>query len=419
MTPRQLSSSRRARHVLAVLAPVAASVFVAACGGTPAASPPGATPPAGASVAAAGLVRLQTQGAEAFSRSTQPLSLPHRDYRCPGSVRVVDLTDRMAALLENTPKHQRLSLIDLVRGQRRLVLPRATSGRRGWWIGTVRLSDSWLVWEEVGPGDDLREAVDWRLYAAPLRRSWLSIGAPALVAAATTAKAGRPLFDVADSRVAWVSTAWEKTTAAIRAELVVRDLGLREQRVLYTSPGVLDSVSFSGAHLVLGETLGRGERRERFVVLNAESGEAVARFDPGDNHGLSHWPAWRDGRLAWAPFPSHESAYPHLYVGDASERVGTDGGFAVDPCFVGGYLFYQAWRTNPALGESTAEVRALRLSDMTSHIVEAGRPDKNEWWHGVYAAPDVSRTYIAYLDRARRAENPRDEYTIVRVYDVK
>lgn len=419
MKPCQVSSWSRIRRRRVLLASVAVLVCSTGCGHSPGASPSAAAPSAGASRAQAACVQLDTKHVEAFSRSMRRLPLPHRDYRFPGSVRVADFTDHTAALLEQTGEHQRVWLLDLTGGKRRLALTRTTLRRPGWWIASVRLSDSWLAWEEVGPGDDLRGPVAWRLCAAPIRRPALAVGPPMAVADAATTHAGRPLFDLAGRRLAWVSTAWSRTGAVRSAQLSVRDLPLGEQQVLYESQGSLDTVSCSGAHLVVGETPVQGDPRARFVVLDARSGQPVAEYDVGNDHALSHWPAWRDGRLAWTPFPSQEATYPLLYLRDASGHTSTDGGFAVDPCFVGGYLFYEAWRVGSADGSPRAEVRALRFDDMTSYLLEAGNPEDNLWWHGAFAAPDVTHTYVAYLDQAPRAEAEEDAFTTVRVYDTQ
>ena len=65
------------------------------------------------------------------------------------------------------------------------------------------------------------------------------------------------------------------------------------------------------------------------------------------------------------------------------------------------------------------EVRALRLRDLTSLVLESGKPDDNDWWHGVVGAPELDRTYVTYLDRALFAEKDSEKHTIIRVYRVE
>lgn len=369
--------------------------------------------------AAAAWTRVEVGAAETVHRSAQRLSLPYREYRRSGSWRVPDLTDCTAALMKNAGEHQQLWLMDLSSGKTRQIFARATTTNRGFWIGTVHLSDSWLAWEEVGPGDDLVEPVDWRLYAASLHHASLTIGKPQLIASASNTEATRPLFDVSGSNLGWVSTARSSSGTATHSQLTVRDLASGQRRVLYRSRGVLATVNFRGSQVVVGEIPHLNMPNTRFAVLDLGSGKRVAGFDVANEHAVSHWPAWRDGWLGWAPFPSADATYPLLYLRNPSGRVYTDSGFAVDPCFVGPYLFFQASRRGAPWQGTTVEVLALRLSDMTSFVLEQGNQDQGDWWCGTVGSPELKQTYIAYLDRAYMAEKQSDKVTIIRVYDVR
>ena len=411
----------RVSGLIVLLLALTAIAGAAGCGERTAASPSRATPLSSpsASVAGGSWARVQPEHATAFTRSAERLALPFREYRRAGSWRVPDLTDRTAVLMRNAGEHQQLWLMDLSNGRTRQVFARATNAKPGFWIGSVHLSDRWLVWEEVGPGDDLAEPVDWKLYAAPLPRASLTAGKPILIASASNAEASRPLFDVSGSRLAWVSTAWGSRGTAARSQLTVRDLDSGRRQVLYRAHGVLDTVNLRGDQAIVGETPQQGARATRFKVLELAGGGPVAGFEVGSEYSLSHWPAWRDGWLAWAPFPTATATYPLLYVRDPSGRTYTEGGFAVDPCFVGPYLFFHTQRDGPPRVGSTVEVRALRLSDMRTSVLESGRPGDNDWWHGVVGAPELNRTYVTYLDRALFAEKDSDRYTIIRVYRVE
>ena len=411
----------RACGLIVVLLVLTAVAGAAGCGERTAASPAPATPLSSPSASAAdgSWTHVQSAHAAAFSHSAARLTLPFREYRRPGSWRVPDLTDHTAALMKNAGEHQQLWLMDLSNGRTRQVFARATDARPGFWIGSVHLSDGWLAWEEVGPGDDLAEPVDWKLYAAPLGRASLSAGKPMLVASASNAEATRPVFDVSGSRLAWVSTAWASAGTAARSQLTVRDLASGRRLISYRSEGVLDTVNLRGDQAILGETPRSGAPATRFRVLDLAGGDLLAGFEVGSEHALSHWPAWRDGWLAWTPFPTRDATYPWLYVRDPSGRTYTEGGLAVDPCFVGPYLFYQTTHHGRPYEGDTVEVRALRLRDQTSLVLESGKPGDNDWWHGVVGAPELDRTYVAYLDRALFAEKDSEKHTIIRVYRVE
>lgn len=420
-----MGSARRVK-ARAVTAPVLATILVtllAACGQGPAATPAlgsaaEGSPPATGAVA--DLPEPLPSTGVALARSSQQLSLPYREYRQAGSLSLADTTDATAAFTENGRTRPRVWLMDLASGNARLVLDRATCGRAGFWVGTVQLSDTWLAWEEVGPGDDLVERVEWRLYAAPLRRPSLTLGAPRLVAASSNVQAARPLFDVSGARLAWISTAWRAKGTAGVAQVMLRDLGTGERRAVYRSHGALETVSFSGAELVVGEAPDAGRPAARLLVLRLADGRCVRSFAAGNRFALAHWPAWRDGWLSWTPFPSAEAAYPLLYVRAADGTTATDGGYAIDPCFAGDYLFYQTWRPSARPYEpDTAEVRAVRVGTHESFILETGKPDENAWWHGVVGAPVLKHTYVTYLDHALFAERAADKYTVIRVYDLR
>jgi hypothetical protein len=417
----QRSTVSRASGLIALLLALTVAAVAGACGERTAASPPRATPPSSPSASAAGdsWVRVQSGNASAFSRSTDRLALSFREYRRSGSWRVSDLTDGTAALTKVAGEHEQLWVMDLSDGRTRRVLAGATDPEPGFWIGTVRLSDQWLVWEEVGSGDDLMGSVDWRLYAAPLQRASLTLGRPVLIASAATNEATRPLFDVSGSRLAWVGTAWTGPGAVARSQLVVADLASGRRRVVYRARGVLDTVNLSGDQAIVGETPRRDASNTRFAVLDLSTGEHAEGFDVASAHALSHWPAWRDGWLAWAPFQTADATYPFLYLRDPSGAVFTEGGLAVDPCFVGPYLFYQARRQGRPYEGDTVEVRALRLRDLTSFVLESGKPDEGTAWRGTVGAPEVQHTYITSLDRASVAEKDSDRYTIIRVYRVE
>lgn len=415
---------RRAPRVpglIVLLFAAATAAGAVGCGENTAASPSRATPPSSlaASPVDASWARLRHENATAVLRSTDRLSLPFKEYKRAGSWRVPDLTDHTAALMKDAGEHQQLWLMDLSDGETRRILARAIDATPGFWISTVQLSDRWLVWEEVGPGDDLVESVDWRLYAAPLRRTALTIGKPLLIASASSMEATRPLFDVSGSCLAWVGSVGASPMTVARSQLTVLDLDSGRRRVLYRSRGVLETVNLRDDQVIVGMIPRQGALNTRFAVLDLATGERVAGFDVGSEHSLSHWPAWRDGWLAWAPFPTAEATYPLLYLRARSGIVRTEGGSAVDPCFVGPYLFYQTRRRGAPYEGDTMEVRALRLSDMTSLVLESGKPDDGDRWFGAVGAPEVSSTYITHLDRTWYAQKESDRYTIIRVYRVE
>lgn len=360
---------------------------------------------------------LATAHTQCFARSSERLSLPHRDFKVSGSWALDDATDSSAVFRKSMHGREQVWIMALDDGTRRCVLDRAVTAGQGWWVSGVQLSDRWLAWQEVGPGDDLVQPVDWKLYAAPIRPATLTLGSPKLIASASNAQAARPLFDLAGSRLFWITTTWTATGQVGRSQLTLRDLETGGRHTLYRSRGTLDTVNIRGADAILGERLRQDSPQTRFVIVRLSDGQVRSTLGLDNEFELSHWPAWRNGWLAWAVLPTAEATYPLMYLRHQDGRVFDEGGLAVDPCIVGPYLFYQTRRSNGPWRGDTVSIRALRLGDMTSFLLEEGDPD-HTWWRGTVGAPALGRRYISYLDNTYRARKDSEMYTIVRVYEV-
>ena len=189
--------------------------------------------------------------------------------------------------------------------------------------------------------------------------------------------------------------------------------------MLYRSDGMLHAVTLKDGVAVVMETPNLPRPFARFAVLDLASGERVAAIDVDNEHPLSHWPAWRDGWLAWAPFADPEAQFPELYLRAPDGAVWLVGGLSHDACFVGPYLFYTDNRNELPPFPWRVDIRAVRLEDMTSYSLVSGKPDLGDWWHGGgNGAPDAEHTFVAYDDR-RYSEGDEEKYdTLVRIFRV-
>ena len=397
---------------------VIAGVAGAGCGDVATPGREAASPASPATRSVAPMARADIMDAAPITRSDEPLDLPYREYRLAGQLHLGDLTGGVAAFQKNAGKHQELWLMDLSSGRVRRVFAKGTTGGGASVISAIRLSDSWIAWEEVGPGDDLVEEADWRLYAAPLQRSSLSIGARRLIASASNHQASRPLFDLSGSRLVWMSNTAGSAGVERRSLVMLRDLKGGRARVLHRATGVLVTIGYSDDRVVVTESPNEespGAATVTIAALDAQTGEQLARLEVPSEFGLSHWPAWRNGWVAWAPFPSADSTYPELYFRDAAGSLYVEEGSAVDPTIVGDYVFYKTERPGP---NTVYEVRALRLTDLTSTILTSGDPETGTWWHGPVGAPSIDHRYVVYGDNTLAAERYEEWQTVVRVYDV-
>lgn len=362
------------------------------------------------------------QEAQEVTQANEPLQLPYRELQLDGQWRTGDYTDATVCLLRNDGGRDSVWLMTTRLEKPTRVLPTTQATRPDFVISGVSASDEWLAWEEVGPGDDLAQDVPWRLYAAPIR-SGFSLGRPRLIAEASTGGARRPLFNLDDSWLVW--TSGQRTSRhGFDSRLVVQDLAGGKPRVLYRtddqSNGDLHVVTLKDGAAIVMETPELPRPLARFAVLDLMSGERLAGIDVANEHPLSHWPAWREGWLAWAPFPQPEAQFPELFLRAPDGRVWFVGQKAHDAVFVGPYLFYT---DNPHEGASLTwrvDVRALRLDDVTSFSLVSGKPGLGDWWHGGgFGAPDVEHTFVAYDNRAH-TDGAKETYdTLVRVYQVE
>jgi hypothetical protein len=268
---------------------------------------------------------------------------------------------------------------------------------------------------ELAPGDDLVQEVEWRLYAAPLDRASLTVGEPQLIASAVNTQTQRPLFDIAGSRLVWLSTTWASQGTVDVSRLLVRRLDAAgEPTELYRSQhGMLTTVSTRGGAVVVTEVPRKGAVRTRILVLD-QVGRPRAAYVVPTRYGLSHWPTWRNGWLAWSSFPDGESADPVTYLRRKSGRVYCSGEMAGDPLYVGPYLFYEAAYTIDG-------VRAVRLRDMRGLVLvrrEKGDRDPSSGWQGPYSAPELRHTYYAYRSLDGDPRTNDDNYSLIRVYRV-
>jgi hypothetical protein len=361
-------------------------------------------------------VQVPTKGARLIKRTDCRLDLSYRQLRRLGYWHLADATDRVAAFEKNIREGSELWLLDAEHVVMRRALSGAVTPLEGWCISEVEVSDSWIAWVELAPGDDLVQEVEWRLYAAPLDRAALALGEPRLIASALNTQTQRPLFDITGTRLVWLSTTWASQSTVGVSRLLVRRLDAPDEPAeLYRSQrGMLTTVSTRGERVVVTEVPRKGAVRTRILVVDL-NGRARAAYTVPTRCGLSHWPAWRNGWLAWSPFPDGESGDPITYLRSKSGRVYRSGEMAGDPLFVGGFLFYEAAYTIDG-------VRAVRLRDMKGFVLvrrEKGDRDASMGWQGPYSAPELRHTYYAHRSLDGDPRTNDDNYSLIRIYRVR
>jgi hypothetical protein len=421
---------RRAVVTLAVLA-LGTLPVLGACGDRGQLSGPAGrdstwSPPAGrlspSAANHAGLVAPRTRRVSAtLVKRGAWLRPPYREYRLPGSWSVWSYTDQLAALTKSVRGRYpalRIHFMRLSDGAVRPALTRPLNARFRFEIANVASSDSWLVWEEVGPGDDLRVRVPWRLYAARIDPRTLRVGAPRLLVGGHTASMSRPLIDVDGDRLAWMVNVRERKGQSCRGQLHVVDL--RRDRQLFAwqaGPGqVLSTPSLQGDHVWVNAT-GRGiTRGPRLLAFTLQDSVPRLALDLDEGFGINHWQAVHGGWVAWSAFISPEAAHPTLYIRAPDGAVQTVADQSSEPTFVGRYLFYE--RDGYGSGSGPAEYSEIWAYDLATRIrrplILARLDREGQWLLGVNKS--VERRTLVVTGNMWWTTTYARSYVMIRVY---
>jgi hypothetical protein len=434
---RAARASCRRRIALTLLAALVfgGAQLAAACAGAvaPADRPPAAVSPIAAAATAAGgsaaveLVAPSSQRCAVGDIACGPwLRPPYREYRLPGSWSVRGYTDTIAALSHSRRGHYpawRIHLMRLSTGEVSPVLTRPLNARLRYEIANVAVSDGWLVWEEVGPGDDLVVPVAWKLYAAAIHEGDLSIGRPYLVASGHTATVSRPLIDLEGDRLMWIVNAADPANGvAPRGEWRVVDL--KRGQLLFAwraSPGqVLSTPSLQDDRAwvqVLGRRIPHGPRIAVFRLSSATPLELS--LDLNADYGINHWPAVRNGSVAWSEFQGANDPYPVLFLRMPAGTVQTIDDYSSEPTFVGRYLFYE--RESPGTAKRPGETSEIWAYDTKGRLrrplVLAELQRDGQWLLGVNNS--LSRHTLVVWGDLWATTTPEQSYVKVRVYRLR
>jgi hypothetical protein len=285
----------------------------------------------------------------------------------------------------------------------------------------VAVSDRWLAWEEVGPGDDLAMHVPWRLYAAEIDSASLSIGKPFLVVSGQTQAMSRPLIDLEGDRLAWMVNVHSRGgDTSPRGELRVVDLR-RGVSLLARRAGpaqVFRTISLQG-ELVWASAEGPDlPHGPRLTVFRLGKTAPDLSLDLDQRFGTNHWPAVRDGYVAWSAFSSPDQSLPTLYLRTPNGEVQTIADGASEPTFVGRYVFYE--RDTPGTQLQPGETSEIWAYDPSSRrrrpVVLAKLEDDGQWLLGVNKSLN-RHTLLAWGDMWSATTYERS-YVKIRVYRI-
>ena len=365
-----------------------------------------------------------------------------RDFYLPAGCSVTDNTDTLAAYEQSTWQPYPgsvIGLLDLEDGRSRTVLDRPMLSARAFDAFTPMLSDSWLVWEEVSPGESNspRDA-EWRLYASAIERDTLRIGEPRLIDEGTTDYKLRPYYGVDGSTVYWSVTTLssphqEHVGTSGRVEAL--DLATGAHTTLYGSGNPLLSLRVSDGHVVIvedarvvaapgeatagGATMREPPRRDRAVVIDVASGAEVLRYDLPTAGPPGHFADHAEGWLAWASFSEGGGEWPDLYLRSPDGQVSLGSRNGIDPVTAGRFLAFETvavLRRPSGLLDRRREIWCIDLGRPAERFRLLATSSPEEGWWQTTRAGRTHRLLVLWNDLGPWTPEPAKARTIVRAY---
>ncbi len=370
--------------------------------------------------------------------------LAFRQFELPAGSQVTDYTEHIAAYSETSQNagHVVFGLLDLASGAHRIVLEQAVNAAGGYSVHTPKLSDSWLVWEEVSPDEEADPRnTTWRLYAARIDANDFVLGKPRLVDEGRTDYKLRPHYAVLDSKVFWSVN----KVPSPRQEYVPRsgaveslDLVTVERRTVLRTNHAFPTFCATNGLLSMTETLDDTRPfHVRARLFDPETARILVTRDLDNEHPVSHFVRASDEWLSWAVFPGEGAAWPSLYFAplaprsSAASRMGSSsdgpsrsgvllaGIDSIDPAFFGRYAAFESLEASMVgtPGGITRRVRRIWLADperRTRAPLLETREDEG-WWQ-TCASARPTNTLLLWNDLGPWIEDQAAARTLVRIY---
>lgn len=259
----------------------------------------------------------------------------------PGGSSLYAASKRWLALLDTGRElgGERIVLASSDGRLRRVVLDGAIGRRARLAVTDVRVSDSWLVWEEASQYDmELGGAARWRIYAAPILVPGPALGPSRLLDSGLVADHPRCELALSGRRLAIASTRLPRAdggsdtavsdggrtegvstgrpigarAASAAADLTIIDLPAGTRRSIFSAAGSVDGLSWGDDRIVLTLT-GRDRRRRSRAIVFDGSGARVGSVSlaPGIEFA---GPASGHGDLVAASVSTSGSEFGDLFV---------------------------------------------------------------------------------------------------------
>ena len=399
-----------------------AASFVAGCGRSTAASPAGSPRTASATVAPTASVSPTANPSAASYPEYSDVprgpakKLPFHEYLFKGQWIVRDYDDGLCALDQERMTYplDRLFLLDVATGRSRCVLPRPVNFAKRYELMESKVSSRWVAWVELSPGDDLVQAVTWRLYVARVDRRTLRIGKPRLVDGDTTKRTSRPMFALSGDTLVWrVNGQRDPARPGLVYAARLGGGGPVVGRVIWRTKGLLTTLGASKDRVYALERTSTKALPYRLLVARLASPGDILSVDLRNENDVGGYPAVGGEWAAWSLFANEEDGTSGiLYLREPGGRVHLVATpHACSPCFAGGRLFYTDVGYDK-FGPGLSRVCMVDLATMKWSVVQQVDSSLAGDVNTLYTPGAAEHTLVTYRT------TPDFKSTIVRVYRV-
>lgn len=359
-------------------------------------------------------------------RDVDTPQLDYREYALPAGCEVTDSTNRLAVYSQNTLKAYPgtvFGLLDLATGERRTALTSPVLAAREFDAFTPRISDTWMVWEEVSPNEAMEMLnAEWRLYAAPLDTARMRLGKPHLIDEGVTDYKLRPFYAVLGSTVYWTVNmvpSRRQEYVARSGSVVALDLASGKSRELYKSPRNVPTLRLKDGRVVVTEhaTADPSTHRQTVRVFDADSGASIDEFDLKNRFAVAHVADYADGWLAWSAFPRDGAEWPSAYLRSPDGVLDLAGVSSIDPMFFGDFAAFESVAASFAGGSTTRRARQIWIANpkQRTRALLLETRDEGGWWQ-ITSSSAPRDTLVLWNDFGPWLEDQPKARTLVRVY---
>jgi len=332
--------------------------------------------------------------------------LVYDEYWFPANMHLKTCSERYAVLYESATDREMnsLRLLDFETGENAVLVQGERALADNHLVLGAACSDDWLVWEEMS-GNEYEDPfnVHWRVLAAPIEDTDLSLGESVLVTQSVTAAWSRPLMQVVGDTLYWMNNAFpnpRQESVAYRSRVVAHDLGTGASTEVYGDIHMTHVFQAQGDDLVVVRSLDNWTSAMECVVSGLQDGVERLRVDLQNTYDVAHWPAYQDGNLLWSADDGPDELYPSVFLRDSSGERYRVSEAGCDPCFVAGKVVHEEDVLGAPGGVSWPSVKVLDLETHQRYtLIKTSGVSDEVWWHLLPGQPASDSRVVIFGHR--------------------